>query len=270
MNLTGITHSLEVETGSIQDLRFTASWVDINKASAATSVVPGSNQGSITAITTTTVAAAPATNVYRTITNCSFYNVGTLLQTIKVKKNVGGVKFTLSIAVLTTQESLHYEDSAGWYVLNAQGSKKGIGETGENGLPGSGTVLGFGTSTIDFGVDGSFHASTVVTGQTNILADSLVFPHLHTAVATPEHSKEEHMLENLRVHATDVIAGVGFTLHAVGSSIRSTPGIPRETRLAKTTQNFGPGDAPRATAFPSRGKVVKIKGVWAICWFYTQ
>lgn len=71
-----------------------------------------------------------------------------------------------------------------------------------------------GTTTVNFGAfPGSSDTTAVVTGQTGILAGSLVeawiFP-----VATSDHSADEHSLENIHVTAGNIVAGTGFTIYA--------------------------------------------------------
>ena len=58
------------------------------------------------------------------------------------------------------------------------------------------------------------YAATDVTGQSSIIAGSLVeawvFP-----LGTADHSADEHVVDPPRVIASDIVAGTGFTIHAL-------------------------------------------------------
>ena len=67
-----------------------------------------------------------------------------------------------------------------------------------------------GTTTVDFGAYET-SAQTVVTGQTAILAGSLVEAWLFPAL-TASNQPDNHWFEELRVVASSVVAGTGFTI----------------------------------------------------------
>lgn len=72
-----------------------------------------------------------------------------------------------------------------------------------------------GTALIDFGTfPGKADTTIVVTGQAAILAGSLVEAWIRP-IATADHSADEHMVEDLKVFAADIVAGTGFTIHGV-------------------------------------------------------
>lgn len=74
-----------------------------------------------------------------------------------------------------------------------------------------------GSASLNFGAfPGSSHTTVAVTGQAAILAASLVEAWLLPA-ATVDHSTDEHVVESLRVMASDIVAGTGFTIHGVNS-----------------------------------------------------
>lgn len=74
-------------------------------------------------------------------------------------------------------------------------------------------MAGSGTATLDFGaIPGKTDASVAVTGQTGILAGSLVGAWMRP-VATADHTADEHRLEPLHIHAGDIVAGTGFTIY---------------------------------------------------------
>ena len=104
-----------------------------------------------------------------------------------------------------------------------------------------------GTTTIDFGAwPGSTHATVTVTGQTGILAGSLVEAWLFPT-ATAAHSSDEHVIATsmLAVVASDILAGTGFTIHLMarhmGGEALQQPST-NDTGLASTTvgQNAKP------------------------------
>ena len=75
-----------------------------------------------------------------------------------------------------------------------------------------------GTATLDFGAfPGASDASVTVTGQSGILAGSLVEAWI-VPVATAEHTADEHLLETLHVVAGNIVAGTGFTIYGVNRS----------------------------------------------------
>lgn len=81
-----------------------------------------------------------------------------------------------------------------------------------------------GTTTIDFGAfPGKLDTSVAVTGQTGIIAGSLVEAWIRP-IATAVHSADEHVmaLAQLQVVAGNISAGTGFTIY--GIAIDATPG----------------------------------------------
>lgn len=75
-----------------------------------------------------------------------------------------------------------------------------------------------GTTTINFGAfPGSSHATVSVTGQAGILTGSLVEAWIRPA-ATADHTADEHLVESIKVVASDIVQGTGFTIHALNTS----------------------------------------------------
>lgn len=71
-----------------------------------------------------------------------------------------------------------------------------------------------GTATVNFGAfPGTSDASIAVTGQTGIVAGSIVNAHKRL-VATADHSADEHWVEEWDVEAGNIQTGVGFTIFA--------------------------------------------------------
>lgn len=272
MNLTGTTHSFELVTAAATEVVYGASWTDIDKTTG-TVITPGSAQGSVSAAGTVTVVPAPASaTIYRTIT--SFWAKATGgAQLVGAQKDVGGTNYPIAPGNLGVNESLHYNHKRGWYTLSADGVEKGVGATGAAGTDGGGTIIGTGTSVVDFGAfPGSSHASLVVTGEIAVVADSLVYCWLKPE-ATADHSADEHLVETIKVFASDVVAGVGFTLHALNTSERHEPDIPLESLLGRfsgTGAASGLGQAARNNPPNRGGKGTRIYGRWSVGWMYTQ
>lgn len=72
-----------------------------------------------------------------------------------------------------------------------------------------------GTANIDFGVfPGKSDASVAVTGQTGILSGSLVEAWL-IPIATADHTADEHLVEEIKIVAGNIVAGTGFTIYGL-------------------------------------------------------
>jgi hypothetical protein len=118
-----------------------------------------------------------------------------------------------------------------------------------------------GSVIIDFGAfPGGSDASVVVTGQTAILASSLVEAFLSPA-ATADHSADEHLVETLNVMAGNVVPGVGFTIYAVNTSQLNEPVTPG------SVAGGGPGQVGSLNTMPSQGgQGTRIYGKWNVGW----
>lgn len=94
-----------------------------------------------------------------------------------------------------------------------------------------------GTTTVDFGAfPGKSDASVAVTGQTGILAGSIVGAWIRP-VATADHTADEHLVETIAIDAGAIVAGTGFTIYA-----------------RNTNQIDDPKQSPR------------IYGLWTVAW----
>lgn len=105
-----------------------------------------------------------------------------------------------------------------------------------------------GTTTVNFGAfPGSTDTTVAITGQTGILASSLVeawvFP-----TATADHSADEHWVDGPQVVAGNIVAGTGFTIYA---SVK-----PQTDARATTDSRRGNNDSPRAY------------GSWTVAWVW--
>ena len=78
-----------------------------------------------------------------------------------------------------------------------------------------------GTATLNFGAfPGSQETKVVITGQTGILAGSLVSAWVLPA-ATADHSIDEHLVDPIRVVAGNVVAGSGFTIYGYPADVQT-------------------------------------------------
>ena len=69
-----------------------------------------------------------------------------------------------------------------------------------------------GSATLDFGTASKPAASVAVTGQASIIAGSKVEAFVRLAVSA-DHSADEHMVEQLKIMAGNIVAGTGFTIY---------------------------------------------------------
>jgi len=87
-----------------------------------------------------------------------------------------------------------------------------------------------GTADLDFGAfPGDFQAQVAVTGQAGIVAGSLAEAWLRP-VDTADHLADEHMVEDVRIWAGNIVAGTGFTVygfhdHVQGGTAVKTHGV---------------------------------------------
>lgn len=266
--LTDTTETLELTTSSADSTDYAVGYAD----HTTSNFTPGSSQGNVAAATTTVIATAPAGSAARQIKSISIVNKGAGSQTVTVKKDVSAVEYTLVKVTLATQETLQYIDGHGWYSLDTAGAIKGAGSPGADGVDGAGTVLGTGTSIVDFGA-GASDAELIVTGEAAITAGSLVTVWLKHE-ATTDHSADEHLVETIKVFAKDVVAGTGFTIHAFNTNQVTEPDIPPGSYLGRYSgvgASQGQGQRPRNhNVNKSGGKVPFINGKWSIGWMYTQ
>ena len=80
-----------------------------------------------------------------------------------------------------------------------------------------------GSTTVNFGAfPGASDALAVVTGQSGILAGSLVEAWVLPA-DTADHSADEHWIETLKIIAGNIVPGTGFTIYAFNTSQLNEP-----------------------------------------------
>lgn len=102
-----------------------------------------------------------------------------------------------------------------------------------------------GTATIDFGAfPGKSDASVAVTGQTGIVAGSLVDAWIRPA-ATADHTADEHLVETLSIFAGNIIAGTGFTIYGLNNNtlfeypFGAREGLSRGGQVGRGTRIYG-------------------------------
>jgi hypothetical protein len=107
-----------------------------------------------------------------------------------------------------------------------------------------------GTTSVDFGAfPGKSDASVAVTGQTGIVAGSLVEAWIRP-VATADHTADEHLVENIKIVAGNIVAGTGFTIYA----FNTTPHFPGSDEV---DGNF--------TVTPTNS-AARLWGLWSVNW----
>lgn len=121
-----------------------------------------------------------------------------------------------------------------------------------------------GTAELDFGAfPGASDASIAITGQSGIAADSHVEAWLMPADTT-DHTADEHVIENLRVMAGNIVPGTGFTIYGVNVNQLNEPlesATPSMFRSAATTV-YG-------YVAPSQGgRGTLLYGKWKVGWVW--
>lgn len=119
--LDATTKKLELETSAAVSVDFSSAHDDITTTTFASS----GTRGNVATATTTTLSAAPAASTQRIVKRASIRNRGATNQTVAVKVDVSGVDFYITPPiVLRPGESLAYNDTDGWCVHAANGSRK--------------------------------------------------------------------------------------------------------------------------------------------------
>jgi hypothetical protein len=117
-----------------------------------------------------------------------------------------------------------------------------------------------GTATVNFGgFPGSDSATVLVTGQTGIVAGSLVEAWL-VPTATGDHSADEHIMVGPRIEAGNIVPGTGFTIYAMQLARKSEPdAIPR----------FNSPSQQNVQNVQERGRVTSMTyGQWSVAWVW--
>jgi hypothetical protein len=180
----------------------------------------------------------------------------------------GGAPTTATYVTLSTDATLTNER-----VLTAGSgitiTDNGAGNTVVIAATGGGGGANVGTATVDFGAfPGSSDASVAVTGQAGIVAGSVVQAWLRP-VATADHSADEHMLETIRVHASSIVPGTGFTINAFNAGTINEPDVDAVSRDGVSQQTGRPGgrgqqDVPASAKAGAKG--TRLYGLWSVAW----
>jgi hypothetical protein len=133
-------------------------------------------------------------------------------------------------------------------------------------------MSGTGTTLVDFGAfPGASDASVTITGQTGILAGSLVEAWIFPAT-TVDHSADEHVFESIKVVAGNVVAGTGFTIYATNTATLFEPVATDNTSTGRpasaTGQAFGPGVQDRAAVYCCGGLGTRLYGKFNVGWVW--
>lgn len=117
-----------------------------------------------------------------------------------------------------------------------------------------------GTAILNFGAfPGTSDASVTITGQTAIVAGSIVNAWLRPA-ATSDHTADEHMIETLKVFAGNIVAGTGFTIYGFNTGQLNE-------RLVLDFQRPSNGDGDGTYRNLNFGGIgTRIYGQWTIQW----
>lgn len=121
------TKTLELQTSVAISTDYYVSYVDIT----TTSAIPGANQGNVSTVTTTTLAAPPSASTQRQIKYIAIKNKSsTTAQTVKVKLDVSGTEYDLSVNTsLQPGECLEYSQNTGFSVMSNAGAVKVLTQT---------------------------------------------------------------------------------------------------------------------------------------------
>lgn len=128
-----------------------------------------------------------------------------------------------------------------------------------------------GTTTVNFGAfPGSSDTSVVVTGQTGILAGSLVeawiFP-----TATADHSADEHVFDTLEVRAGNIVAGTGFTIYAYCENTLYEPvsqPVGANSVYQATATTVGAKTAQPGAVASGGGMAPRLYGQYTVAWVW--
>jgi hypothetical protein len=125
-----------------------------------------------------------------------------------------------------------------------------------------------GSATLNFGAfPGASDASVDVTGQTGILSGSYVEAWIIPATSA-DHSADEHLVEQIKVVAGNISAGVGFTVYGLCTCQIGEPTTPvRLSRFAGAGQDAGPGKQDRQVA-DLGGESPRLYGQWTVAWVW--
>ncbi len=147
---------LQFSTTSTASTDFVASWADMT----TTTFVPGCVDGNVAAIATTDLVLAPAASTQRQVKSIAITNKGTTAQGVTVVYQGGAARTLIGPVSLAGGETLQYEETSGWMVLDVAGRTK-VSARDQQGI--DGFPVGFykiGTAPEAAGVWYSWHKDT--------------------------------------------------------------------------------------------------------------
>lgn len=125
--LASTSDKIRLTTGSALNIDVHASWVDKN----GSTITPGNKNTPISTATTTDIVAAPASSTYRTVKTITVRNRdSTTSNAVTVIHTDGTNAMEMTKVTLPAGFTLHYHESAGFWVTNANGANVFVEQTG--------------------------------------------------------------------------------------------------------------------------------------------
>ncbi len=116
--LASTSDIIRIDTSSTADVDCHVSYVDL----ASGAVTPGRQNTTVSSATTTTICAAPASSTYRTVKSIHIRNRhATTSNTVTVEHYDGTTGVELISVALGAGYVLHYDEGAGWEILDSFG-----------------------------------------------------------------------------------------------------------------------------------------------------
>ena len=129
-------------------------------------------------------------------------------------------------------------------------------------LGGGGGTVYAGKTTINFGAfPGGSDATATVTGQTGIVAGSVLQAWL-VAQATADHTADEHRVETIAVTCGNIVANTSFDIYATNTSQLNEPLTDACVSTFRSTTATTYGYAGRSIG----GNGTRIYGTWTVHW----
>lgn len=125
--LASTSDKIRLTTGSALNIDVHASWVDKN----GSTITPGNKNTPISTATTTDIVAAPASSTYRTVKTITVRNRdSTTSNAVTVIHTDGTNAMEMTKVTLPAGFTLHYHESAGFWVTDANGANVFVEQTG--------------------------------------------------------------------------------------------------------------------------------------------
>jgi len=123
-----------------EEPQYISAYDDID--SIGITITPGGEDGLLNGMTLVIAVSSPIGILYRNVKYLSVFNSDTVTRIITVSLTDGIFSRTMIEVSLDTNETLIYNDGAGWIVMSTQG-QKGLGTSGYSGSSGFSGVIGF-------------------------------------------------------------------------------------------------------------------------------